>query len=371
MSQERGGKTDETGRVLPENNWKGTENMKISLQNKFVKFAVMVAFVLTVALLTGFLYLKDSVYITDNGVTRQIKTNETNTHEILRAENIPVGAFDSVTESVDENNSLHITIERAFDVLVTADGRTAAYTVLDGTVRDVLDDAEITLGEFDTVNVRLDLPVYAGMEIEVTRIRHEERTVDTVIPFETEYTDNSNRAIGYERVVTEGADGLARAVYDDIYVNGVLQTTELVSEEYAQYPVTEVVERGTACAVPYSKMDDPTALKLVDGIPETYTRVITGKSTAYSAYVGAKTASGRNAVVGTVAVNPNVIPYGSELYIVSTDRKYVYGYAIAADTGSGMMEGYSMIDLYTANYSDACKWGSHIVDVFVISEGNG
>ncbi|MGN0678234.1 MAG: G5 domain-containing protein [Oscillospiraceae bacterium] len=345
--------------------------MKFSLQNKFVKLAVLVAFVLTVALLTGFLYLKDSVYITDNGVTRQIKTNETNTHEILRAENIIVGEFDSVTESVDENNSLHITIERAFDVFVTADGSTATYTVLDGTVRDILDYAEITLGDYDKVSVRLDSQVYAGMEVEVTRIEHVERTVDTVIAFETEYIDNSNRAIGYEKVVTKGADGLARAVYDDIYVNGVLQETELVSEEYAEYPVTEVIERGTACAVPYAKMDDPTALKLVNGIPESYTRVITGKSTAYSARAGAKTASGRNAVVGTVAVNPNVIPYGSELYIVSTDRKYVYGYAIAADTGSGMMEGYSMIDLFTASYGDACKWGSHIVDVFVITEGNG
>lgn len=345
--------------------------MKINVQNKFVKLVILAAFVLTVALLTGFLYLKDSVYVTDNGVTREIKTNETNTEAILRAENYEIGEFDEVSESFDENNSLHITISRAFDVSVAADGQTQTLPVLGGTVSDILDKAGIALGDFDTVNFRKDAAVTPEMSIEVTRISHVERTVETALDFETEYCDNSNRAMGYEKVLVEGKQGLSRAVYDDIYVNGVLTKTELVSEEYVEKPTTQVIERGTACAVPYAKMDDPTALKLVDGIPESYTRVITGKSTAYSARAGAKTASGRNAVVGTVAVNPNVIPYGSELYIVSTDRKYVYGYAIAADTGSGMMEGYSMIDLFTASYGDACRWGSHIVDVFVISEGNG
>ncbi len=345
--------------------------MKLSIRNKFVKLVVLAAFMLTVALLTGFLYLKDSVYVTDNGVTREIKTNETNTAEILRAENIVIGEFDTVTESFDENNSLHITIDRAFDVNVTVDGETRTLAVLGGTVGDLFDKARITLGEYDKVSHKLTDEVFSGMSIEITRVRYEERAVDTVMEFETEYVDNSNRAIGCENVLTEGKNGLSRAVYNDIYVNGVLTETELVSDECVEKPVTRVVERGTACAVPYAKMKDPTALKLVNGIPENYTRVITGKSTAYSAHPGAYTASGRRAVVGTVAVNPNVIPYGSELYIVSTDRKYVYGYAIAADTGSGMMEGYSMIDLFTASYGDACKWGAHTVDVFVISEGNG
>lgn len=345
--------------------------MKLTLKNHFAKLIVLVAFVLTIALLTGFLYLKDSVYVTDNGETREIRTNETDAYAILAAESYEVGAFDVVTESVDENNSRYITIARAFGVSVEADGEENVVFVTDGTVSDILEKSEIELGEYDRVNFSLDTAVYADMDIVVTRVSHVERSEDTTVEFEIEYVDNSNKKIGIETVLQEGSEGLSRAVYDDVYVDGVLSQSVLVSDEIVTEPVTKVIERGTACAVPYAKMDDPTELKLVNGIPETYTRVITGKSTAYSAYSGAKTASGRYAVVGTVAVNPNVIPYGSELYIVSTDRKYVYGYAIAADTGSGMMEGYSMIDLFTASYGDACKWGSHIVDVFVISEGNG
>lgn len=36
---------------------------------------------------------------------------------------------------------------------------------------------------------------------------------------------------------------------------------------------------------------------------------------------------------GHIAVNPKQFPYGTELYIVSLDGKFVYGYCMAADTG--------------------------------------
>ena len=128
-------------------------------------------------------------------------------------------------------------------------------------------------------------------------------------------------------------------------------------------------------AEPYAKMDDPTALKLENGLPTSYTRIVSGKSTAYTAGYGARTASGRLAEIGTVAVNPNVIPYGSELYIVAQDGSRVYGYAIAADTGLGLMDGTVLVDLYFGNraehYYDSCAWGAVNVDIYVLSEGSG
>ena len=99
--------------------------------------------------------------------------------------------------------------------------------------------------------------------------------------------------------------------------------------------------------------------------------MLSGKSTAYTAYPGAGTASGRLAQVGVVAVNPNVIPYGSELYIVSQDGSRVYGYAVAGDTGSAMLNGHALIDLYMDTYEDCLNWGAVYVDVYVLSEGNG
>ena len=65
--------------------------------------------------------------------------------------------------------------------------------------------------------------------------------------------------------------------------------------------------------------------------------MFTATAVAYSARPGAGTASGRKAIPGHIAVNPNVIPYGTKLYITTPDNKVVYGYAVAADTGTALV----------------------------------
>lgn len=340
-------------------------------KSTILKITAFALVVVIAVMLTGSLYFRSNVYITDNGVTKEAKTNETTALAILGEQGYYVGAFDSV-EFTSDNKYSYINIIRAFDVYVIADGKTITVPVIGGTVGEALGKAGIILGEFDAISSSLSESVYDGMEITVTRISYSERTETGVIPFETEYVDNTNLQIGYEKVLSDGINGESVLTYKDMYVNGVLTSSELISEELMTEAVVQKIERGTACAVPYAKMSDPSALTLVDGVPTEYTRIVSGKATAYSSpKVNPKTASGRPALVGTVAVNPNVIPYGSELYIVSQDRKYVYGYAIAADTGLGMMEGTVAVDLFCASYADSCKWGAHYVDIFVITEGKG
>ena len=342
-----------------------------SVRNMIIRIMSFVLIAAMAVLLTGSLYFKSNVYITDNGVTKQARTNETDVYSILSEQGYTVGEYDSVEYTADDKFG-YINIIRAFDIYVTVDGETVTVPVVGGTVQEALEKAGVSLGEFDEISPAVSESVYEGMEITVTRVEYAERTVTAAVPFETEYIDNTNRQIGYENVLSEGSDGECVRTYKDMYVNGVLTVSDLVSEVVTVEASAQKIERGTACAVPYAKMDDPSALTLVDGVPENYTRIVSGKATAYSSpKVNPKTASGRDAVVGTVAVNPNVIPYGSELYIVSQDRKHVYGYAIAADTGLGMMQGTVAVDLFCASYADSCKWGAHYVDIFVISEGNG
>lgn len=342
---------------------------RLLFRGKVVKVMVLAAIVFSVVMMTGYRKFNTTVLITDRGVTREIKTNESDVYEILRSENYEIGAEDRVSYTKD-NNEGHITIRRAFDVTVTADGVTRTVTTIGGKVADIIEKAGIKLSETDTIEPALDKSVSAGTEITVTRIRYLERTTTAEIPFETEYVDDPNLAIGNEEVITEGVTGVLTSVYKDTYVNDKRTTFERISSSVTTDPVTEVIKRGTALATPYNQNNTPEDLKLVNGLPESYTRVVSGKATAYSARAGARTASGRYAVVGTVAVNPNVIPYGSELYIVSHDG-LVYGYAIAADTGLGMMEGTVAVDLFMGSYADSCRWGAHYVDIYVLSEGRG
>lgn len=342
---------------------------RLLFRDKVIKICIFSAIVFSVIMMTGYRGFTASVFITDKGVTREVKTNESDVYEILRDENYILGAEDRVSYTKDDNNEGHIIIERAFAVTVKADGTSRRVTMIKGTVSDILAKASITLGEFDEVSPALDTETYENMEITVTRVRYAERTTETEIPFETEYVDDLDSAYGNETVATEGENGVRVSVIKDTYIDGKLTKSETVSERTSKQPVNEVIKRGVALATPYNN-NTPDTVKLVNGLPESYTRIVSGKATAYSARPGARTASGRYAVVGTVAVNPNVIPYGSELYIVSRDG-LVYGYAIAADTGLGMMEGTVAVDLFMASYQDSCRWGAHTVDIYVLSEGHG
>lgn len=343
-----------------------------SIQGTIIKISLFAAILAAAALLTGSLWFRDKVFINDNGDVRIVRTNETDVYRILNDEKYVIGENDAVTvENNEDENEMYVTIQRAFEFFVNIDGEKRSVSTYSGTVEEALSRTGIVLGEYDTVNPPFESEIYPGMEINVIRINYTEREEVFTIPFETQYIDNSNLAVGYTNTLTEGKNGVKTVKIKEKYIDGRLVSSENISEDISSEPITAVVERGTAFAVPYAKMSDPTAVKLVNGIPENYTRIVSGKATAYSARAGAKTASGRYAVVGTVAVNPNVIPYGSELYIVSQDRKLVYGYAIAADTGLGMMEGTVAVDLFMGSYADSCKWGAHQVDIFVLSEGNG
>ena len=89
-------------------------------------------------------------------------------------------------------------------------------------------------------------------------------------------------------------------------------------------------------------------------------------ATAYSAGPGAWTASGRDAIPGHVAVDPDVIPYGTKLYIRTSDGSFLYGYAVAADTGVALNQGIIDVDLFFSTYEESCQFGKQLVDIYIL-----
>ncbi|MEW6770101.1 MAG: 3D domain-containing protein [Bacillota bacterium] len=80
------------------------------------------------------------------------------------------------------------------------------------------------------------------------------------------------------------------------------------------------------------------------------------EATAYT-YTGQDTASGVPPRPGVVAVDPEVIPLGTELYVED------YGPAVALDTG-GDIKGYR-IDVFMESKQKALAWGRRQVRVWV------
>ena len=67
-----------------------------------------------------------------------------------------------------------------------------------------------------------------------------------------------------------------------------------------------------------------------------------------------------------MAVDPDVIPYGTKLYIPSTDGKFVYGYAVATDTGIAVQKGEILVDLFYETYAESVINGAIQVNVYVV-----
>lgn len=118
---------------------------------------------------------------------------------------------------------------------------------------------------------------------------------------------------------------------------------------------------------PISKLDFSDSYPLDEnGIPVNSIAVHKGKACAYTAKPDAAMSTGRAVFQGYVAVDPDVIPYGSVLYIVA-DSGAVYGYAVAADTGYSVCNGEIIVDLFMDNYDDCIQWGRRDVTVYVLS----
>lgn len=87
-------------------------------------------------------------------------------------------------------------------------------------------------------------------------------------------------------------------------------------------------------------------------------RSMTMEITAY--HMGTTTATGTPVRVGVVAVDPDIIPFGSLLYITGV------GYVIAEDRDDET--GY-VLDLYLDSYDNAIQWGRQHRKVYIVRMG--
>ena len=256
----------------------------------------------------------------------------------------------------------------AHTVTIYSDGTTIESTASGITVAELLSAEGIIIGENDEINVPTDTVIRSDMEIVVDRVVYIEITRVTPIEYGTVYEESTLYETGHEFVSRPGETGSVSTTYCEKLVNGVVVSSEVTNTTTIN-PVDEIITVGTASSVPYSKRIGN--FRLENGVPTDYAYVVSGKVTAYTAPEGAGTYSGRALGVGTVAVNPDIIPFGSELYICSKDGKHVYGYAIAADTGE-LTEVVADVFMGVTSeyYGEACRWGAQFCDVYVLTVGD-
>ena len=335
------------------------------------RLLVSISLVMTVAasapLMTGVRTVRNFVTIWDEDEAPvTLLTDSEDPLEMLKEAEITLGEHDAYTLEERQDGIYRLKIQRAFDVKVLSDGITRDVPVLEGTVADVLANGGIILGEEDLVTPPLTEEVTPDTSIVVQRVTYGTLVTTEAIPFETMERHTPLLKDGRTRVLEEGEDGVKTTTTVNRYIDGVYQETISVETAVTKEPIEAVTLVGDSSAT-VTTLEAPDSLVLdSNGNPVNYVTKIVGKGTAYSAWDGALTASGRYAIPGHVAVNPNVIPYGSKLYIKSADGSFVYGYAIAADTGIALMDGRVTVDLYFDTYLESCLFGAKTMEIYVL-----
>lgn len=172
---------------------------------------------------------------------------------------------------------------------------------------------------------------------------------------------------GETRVIQQGVDGLREVTIEKLIVDGELRREKVIEEKILKQPVTEIVLVGaTGQEAAISPLTFDVELD-ENGVPVEYSSVLTNRvSTGYSLGSNAMGASGQGLSAGYVAVHPGEIPYGTKLYITSADNSYVYGFAIAADTGLGLLGNQIDVDLYYDTYLESCLHGRRNVNIYIL-----
>ena len=314
----------------------------------------MIVLALVSVLTMGFsTALGNDVELNINGKTKTVFTYEKTVGDFLKKEGIVLKNKDLVSPSLDKviDKDMKIVISSPKSYHIKDGDKTLIAEASGYTVADVLDNLDIKLNKLDRVSLPLDEIAKEGMDIKIDRVVVENLENKIEIPFETESRENNDMFEGEKKVITKGEVGQKTESLKNTYVNGVLETTEVLKSEITKDPVKEVVEVGTkkGTVAPNGKNAK---------------RVIVMQATAYDPTAGSKTAMGTRARVGAVAVDPKVIPLGSKLYIESMDGFASYGYATAEDTG-GAIKG-NRIDLFYNSNAEANRFGRRNVKVYVL-----
>jgi len=239
----------------------------------------------------------------------------------------------------------------AVTVTVIADGQEWEWVSSQQTVGGILGEAGVTLGEKDYVSPRPEAKVAQGMRIRITRIIQKIVTQKEPIKFRTLTTFDPRGTTG-RRVIQEGKPGEKEIKYLVTYEDGRKTGHKVLGAQVVEKPVNQIVAVSPVRRATHLASRAGKRIRSLEMVATAYAPFVCGGSKS------GRTACGMRAGKGIVAVDPRVIPLGTELYVDG------YGYCLAGDTG-GAIKG-SRIDLGFNTYREAIRFGRRMVKVYIL-----
>lgn len=238
-------------------------------------------------------------------------------------------------------DGMRITVRRSVPVTITVGGVQVSVRTPGATVGEALTEAGLGLVGEDYSLPPPEAPLPPDGLIRVVRVTEDVLVERAAIPYQTIYRADDTLELDQRRVIQPGVLGVSERRTRIRYEDGLEVSRVEEPARVTLPPVDEIIAYGTRVVI--------RTLETPDG-PLEYWRVIRMLATSYSAAGNQKppdspaygiTGTGIPLERGIVAIDPDVIPYFTRLYIPG------YGFGLAADSG-GAVNG-RRIDL---GYSD-------------------
>jgi uncharacterized protein YabE (DUF348 family) len=304
------------------------------------------------------IYIKRAVPVTvvEDGRPVRLQTSVETVSDALTEAGITLGPADEVfpAMSAQLNSGMQVEVSHAKAINLRLGDQTQVIYSQAETLEEALAEAGYTFGPDDRVEPALSVAVTNDMDARLVRVsgqaffEREDVIHKTVFKADDSLTGTETRRI-------EGQDGVRVTEYKIVIEDGVETERTYVGESFEPEPVDTVIYYSASAINSTGSMADAQVASTMHMYATWYNAASSGKPAEHPAY--GITRSGVPLTKGIVAVDPNVIPLGTRLYIPG------YGFAVAGDTGGGIIG--DMIDL---GYPDgvAVDWRTGWVDVYIL-----
>ena len=333
-------------------------------------YIVLLSLILVLALLAliSQAALAKTYVVTDGDRVVTYTTFASEPETVLEQLGLSLNQNDTYTTQAVEGAAA-ITVCRAQKITVHYHGQTTLVTSFGETAGELLSRLGLDVTGEDVVSHGLEEETYDGMELRVDRPEILRQVYTAAIPHPVSRCSDPTLPVGTEAVLTPGSDGEMRCTAEITYLGGQEAGRQVLSETVTRQPVAEIIAVGTgsAPAVSEKPVIADGRITLPTGEVLTYTRKDTVRATAYTHTdrgCDTVTATGTRVHRGTAAVDPRFIPYGTRMFIVSSDGSYVYGIAAAEDCG-GDIKGDRM-DLYLPTHAQCTAFGRRVCTVYFL-----
>lgn len=300
----------------------------------------------------------NTITINNCGEEQTISLAKGTVEEALNRTGITLAENQSVTPSLNTviTGDMNIYVYNSKNIKLTTNGTEMTVKAPEGTIENALNILGYEITDDDILNVDKNAQVEDDMKITLKKVTYVDEKSTKKISYKTVEKDSDDIMTGESEVSQKGVDGEKEVTKRCKYIDGKYDSTKVIDEKVTKEPVDKIVLNGTKRGTTTDS----------SGAPVSYSYMVSGSGTAYTAAPGALTATGVPVYEGGVAVNPAIIPYGSKLYIEAADGSHVYGYATAVDTGGALMEGSAIVDLFYFSYDDCVSFGRRDVNVYVL-----